>query len=335
MIRGRSKQLRIGWISPTIGAFGAVREMIEVSNVLVRKNHKVTIYHPDGTACKWLECLATCRNLDSITYDSLDVLIGIVDWKPELYDYLLKARAKLKAICLLGFDPTDEMAKSLRGKKEAESKAEEIIRDAMKRKFLLLTDSSWQIDWIKSNVGYAAGPAFGGINLNMFKPATQSTNGKYKIIYSGDPRKRKGTDTVEEAIKILKSNPNVYAEYDFYWGKKFDQPKLINFIQNGHIFLDGHRRAGWCNPVAEAIACGTTPVCTDIGANRDFAIHGQTALVVPVDNPQAMADAAIEYMENRYLRNHLRLRGLEHIKNFSYDLVVPKLEKALLQRLYT
>lgn len=203
----------------------------------------------------------------------------------------------------------------------------------MKRNFLLLADSSWQVEWIKKNVGYDAGPSFGGVNLNMFRPTTETFSGKYRIIYSGDPRERKGTDTVEKAIEILKKNPLVNAEYDSYWGKKFSQEKLVEFIQEGHIFLDGHRRAGWCNPVAEAIACGTVPVCTDIGANRDFAIDGHTALVVPVDDPEAMVSAAMRLMDENF-RTSLRSKGLTYIQRFSYDKVVPHLEQALENRIY-
>lgn len=334
MIRPHNTQLKIGWIIPTVGTFGAVREMVEVSNVLIGLGHKVYIYHPDGSACRWLNSWATCRKLSFLPKDPLDVLIGIVDWQTELYQDLVDAPATIKAICLLGFAPTEEMAKALRQEIPATDEAQRIIIDAMKRKYLLLADSSWQIEWVKKNIGYPAGPSFGGINLAMFHMADQPEKEKIKIIYSGDPRPRKGTDTVEKAIEIIKLYVPEGVEFDFYWGKKFTQPKLVEFLQGGDIFLDGHRRAGWCNPVAEAIACGTVPVCTNIGATRDFALDQKTALVVEVDDADMMAACAIDLIQDLELRKRLAQNGLEHIKKFSYEKVVPQLESMLTNSIY-
>lgn len=328
------KGLRIGWLVPTVGTFGAVREMVEVSNVLARRGHKVAIYHPDGRECKWLECLAECKKLGFIRTDTLDVLIGIVDWQPDLYDLLLESAAKIKAICLLGFSPSEEMAAALRGERRAGDQAERIIRDAIKRKFLLLADSSWQLEWLRKNVGYDAGPSFGGVNLRMFRPKPKNVSREtVRVVFSGDPRDRKGTDTVLAAIEILKESSEK-MEFDSYWNRKFSQEQLVAFLQKADIFLDGHRRAGWCNPVAEAIACGTVPVCTDIGAVRDFALHEQTALVVPVDDAKAMADEALRLAEDTQLRLRLAENGLQRIRAYSYDIVAPHLEAALEMRVY-
>lgn len=331
MVR-QNKKIKIGWIIPTVGTFGAVREMVEVSNVLTERGYQVSIYHPEGTECKWLKCLAQCRSMSYLERDSLDVLIGIVDWQPALYQNLVNAKAKIKAICLLGFNPTERMAAALRGEAKPEDEAQRIIYDAMKKNFLILADSNWQVEWVSQNVGYAAGPAFGGVNLSMFYPLIKKeSREKIKIIYSGDPRERKGTDIVEKAIENIKNN---FADsdnfiFDSYWGRKFTQEQLVAFIQSGDIFLDAHRRAGWCNPVAEAIACGCVPVCTDIGASRDFAIHEKTALRVPVDDAEMMADSAMRLIEDTGLRENLRSYGLQHIKKFSYINVVSILQKSL------
>lgn len=328
------RAMKIGWVIPTVGTFGAVREMVEVSNVLAHKGHKITIYHPHGDPVKWLPCSAECKKLTALREDVLDVLIGIVDWQPELYQNLLNARAGVKAICLLGFAPTEEMAQALRGEKVTQDRAEKIILDAIQRKFLILADSSWQVDWMRKTVGYPAGPAFGGVNLEMFKPGRRKRQDRFtRIIYSGDPRERKGTDTVLAAIDILKAEGYVDLKFDAYWGQRFSQEQLVEFIQQGDIFLDGHRRAGWCNPVAEAMACGTVPVCTRIGANADFAIHEQTALVVAVDDAPAMAAATKQLLHDPGLKNRLIQNGLQKIQQFSYNTVATQLEAALEKQL--
>lgn len=325
-----NKKISIGFLTPTVGIFGAIREVIEISNELIKLGHQVTIYHPDGLEIKWMPSFSITKKISFLQTDNLDILIGIIDWQPELYQNFENANAKIKAICLMGFNPTEEMAQALRGEKKPVDNAEKMLRDAITKKYLILADSGWQVEWVKNNVGYPAGPAFGGINLKQFFPKKDVRNkDKFCFIYSGDPRDRKGTDTVEKAIEIIKLGGYASIEFNSYWGKRFSQKELVEFIQEGDVFLDGHRRAGWCNPVAEAIACGTVPVATDIGANRDFAIHEQTALIVPVDDAEMMAKSAIRLMQDDVLRQDLADRGTRKITEFSYPLIAKKLEKAL------
>jgi glycosyltransferase involved in cell wall biosynthesis len=334
-VRKRAGQLKVGWVIPTVGTFGAVREMVEISNVLCRAGHHVTIFHPEGGPVKWLPSLADCTSFSKILFRRLDVVIGVVDWEPDLYSMVLDATAPFKSICLLGFDPTEDMASALRGQTPPADKAQKILRDAIRRNLTILTDSSWQIEWLQKEAKYPnAGPSFGGINLGMFKRVERPENEKPRILYSNDPRPRKGTDIVLAAIDILKQEYGDAVEFDSYWGRRFTQDGLVGFLQRGDIFLDGHRRAGWCNPVAEAIACGAVPVCANIGAVRDFALPDRTAVVVPVDDPAAMAEGAKRLIEDKQLRETMRASGWSVISQYDYETVGANFEKFLKQRVF-
>ncbi len=325
--------LRIGWLTPTVGTFGAVREMVEISNVLVERGHSVTIYHPDGLPCVWLPCRAGYGTLAEVATAELDVMIGIIDWQPELYSLMLGSPAKVNAVCLMGFAPTEEMAAGLRGESKPRDHAERVLLDAMRQSMVILADSSWQIDWFREATGYAlVGPPFGGINLKQFHPAPKTPRKKLRVIASGDPRERKGGDTVTSAMAMIQAALGDKVETDTYWNRRFSQTQLVEFLQQGDVFLDGHRRAGWCNPAAEAMACGTAVVCTDIGAVQDFAIRGTTALVVPVDDPGAMAAAAMYALDKESVRQRLATNGLAQIAKFDYQTVAVNLEIYLVGR---
>ncbi|MCA9890559.1 MAG: hypothetical protein KC546_19400, partial [Anaerolineae bacterium] len=123
--------MKIGWVIPTVGIFGAVREMVEVSNVFVRAGHDVVIYSPDGHPCKWLPCLAASHPLRRLAPARLDVLIGIIDWQPSLFDAMQKAKARLKVVCMMGFTPSDEMASTLRGEHCGSDPAWSMMRNAI------------------------------------------------------------------------------------------------------------------------------------------------------------------------------------------------------------
>jgi glycosyltransferase involved in cell wall biosynthesis len=195
-----------------------------------------------------------------------------------------------------------------------------------------LADSTWQLEWIKENVGVEVGVAFGGINLSQFMPGNRKrTQGKKLVVYSNDPRERKGPETIKAAVEIIRKHGN--ADIDSYWNRRLTQTQLVNFLQGADVFIDAHRRGGWCNPVIEAMACGTATVCTDIGATRDFAQDGVTSLVVPVDDPQALADAAFRLLRDDALRQTLVRNGLERVQQFSYTRVGPRLAAYLERQL--
>ena len=324
--------MKIGWVIPTVGIFGAVREMVETSNVFVRAGHEVVIYSPDGHPCKWLPCLALSHPLRKLSQVRLDVLIGIVDWQPSLFDAMQKASATLKVVCMMGFTPSDEMASALRGETTGSDPAWSMMRGAIEQGYSFMADSSWQTDWMREAVDVDLLPPFGGINLSMFKPGQKTKRTRPIVAGSGDPRPRKGYDQVEAAIDGL---PADTFDYETYWGRRFTQPQLVEFLQQVDIFVDAHSRGGWCNPVAEAMACGAAVVCTRIGANAGFAQDGETALTVDPDGP--ISDSLRTGIERLLADAELRLRlaqnAQECIAQFDYELVAPRVLAALAERL--
>jgi glycosyltransferase involved in cell wall biosynthesis len=105
---------------------------------------------------------------------------------------------------------------------------------------------------------------------------------------------------------------------------ELNHKKLRELLCNCNVMLCPEEDAGWSNPAAEAMACGLPLVCTEAGTS-DFAIHGETALVVPNRQPKEMAIAALELFEDRKLSNLFREAGLEKIEEFSWQRVARNL----------
>ena len=100
----------------------------------------------------------------------------------------------------------------------------------------------------------------------------------------------------------------------------------MRWYQRVSVFIDGHRRAGWCNPVFEAMACEAAVVCTDIPAAKPLAEDGVTARVVAVDDAAAMAEAILWYLRAPGRIEAMGKRARERTTQWTYDHAAQRLE---------
>lgn len=70
--------------------------------------------------------------------------------------------------------------------------------------------------------------------------------------------------------------------------------------------------------ILEALASGVPVVSTDVGGIPYLVEHGKTALLVPVQNPQAMADAIITLLCDSGRADRLRQAGLEAARQYAW-----------------
>lgn len=307
--------IKVGWIISNAGCFGSVREMIEISNVLEKHDIKTIIFTDDGKNYNWLPSNSQYELLSNLNNYNIDYLI-LMTSPDDLYFKIWNEyhKCKLKSICIMGYNPEDVTR-------------EKFITDRLTwivKNHWPICDGSWQLNDLK-RFNPSANMAIGGINLSMFKPA-EGIEKIYDVIYSGDPRARKGTKQVIESIEGFSSIS--------YFYKRIPQNELPSFISQGKIFVDGHKIGGWCNPVAEAMACGLVPVCTDIPCNSDFAIHGETALKVKIDDINGMKLAIRAILNNQGLYEKLRTNGLQKIKEFDYEIIGKRFADEIKFKLY-
>jgi len=323
--------MQIGWLIPNVDVYGSVREVVETSNVWCAMGHTVTIFHRQGGPCSWLPCQAQTAKVSDVP-SGLDVLIGVTDWAPDLHNILDAVQVRLKIIGLLGVTPDDTVAAQLRGDKLATGKT--VTMKAALHRYAVLPDGDWQGRWLRAAVGINnVLPGFGGINTQMFRPMQLEQQAPVaRIGFSGDTRKRKGTDTVLAALsKVVQSKQKI--EFDHYWGKGLRQDQMAEFISSFTVWVDGQRWAGWNNVIAEPMACRVPVICTDIQANGDIAENNKTAVVVPVDDVDAMTAAVLRVLDDAELRHNIAKAGLDRIRKYDYGTVARSVMAAIEERM--
>lgn len=308
--------MKIAFIEPHLGLYGAIRRVMELSNRLVRRGQDVTLYHPTGEPCQWMHSDAKTRPTRELFQDQHDVVIFN---DPPDYKLARKARAKLKVfyvLCLYEREKLKRFNPKIFWIRKGRTLS---LKRALQMPFLKLANATWMRDYLAAELGMESHLLLGGINREVFHPMPVPQAGDaFRILCSGDPRERKGTDTIVAAVEqVAATHPEVVL--DTYHGKDTPQSGMAETYSRADLFVDAQRYAGWNNPVAEAMACGTPVVCTDIGGVADFAVHEDTALLVPVGDPQALVAAITRAIEDPGMRDRLKSNALNKISQFDWD----------------
>ncbi len=110
------------------------------------------------------------------------------------------------------------------------------------------------------------------------------------------------------------------------WIQFITRPKNLPELYNQHaIFITPSIGEGWALPPAEAMSCGCAVICTDIGGHLDYAIHSDTALLVPPKNPELLAKCIIQLIENKTERVRIANAGKNYIEQFRWERSTEKL----------
>jgi glycosyltransferase involved in cell wall biosynthesis len=109
---------------------------------------------------------------------------------------------------------------------------------------------------------------------------------------------------------------------------KTDVPAWIN---KGDIFLNTTNIDNVPVSVLEAMACGLCVVSTNVGGIPYLLEHEKDALLVPPDDPEAMASAVHRILNEQGLAERLSFNGRKKAERFDWTVVLPEWEKLFLQ----
>jgi glycosyltransferase involved in cell wall biosynthesis len=112
-------------------------------------------------------------------------------------------------------------------------------------------------------------------------------------------------------IKAIKSSPGVEMTGGF---KTADLPALM---RGAEVLVLPSLYEGFGLPVLEAMACGTPTALADNSSLREIA--GGSGMFFDPYSSQNMANVLSEILESDKLRNSLQKKGLERVKDFSWE----------------
>jgi glycosyltransferase involved in cell wall biosynthesis len=175
----------------------------------------------------------------------------------------------------------------------------------------------------------------------------------FKFVFIGRISKTKGILEIIEAARLLKTQ-NLVSNFsvDFYGPKEED----IEFPNNSPLFYRGFldimnnqqesyltlskyscmlfptywKGEGFPGVIIDAYIAGLPVIATDWNMNKEVVTDGETGLIVPLQDANALALAMLKMMQDPELVKKMSKNSLNKAKDFHIDNVWPQIEKLLI-----
>jgi L-malate glycosyltransferase len=105
---------------------------------------------------------------------------------------------------------------------------------------------------------------------------------------------------------------------------RLERGEIAALYHSSHAMLNPSRVDNMPNSVLEALACGLPVITTNVGGIPYIVTHEQTALLVPPDNPEQMADALVRLYTDSALGDRLRDGGCREVRQYAWREVSPR-----------
>jgi len=184
-----------------------------------------------------------------------------------------------------------------------------------------------------------------GVDFNKFYNEKKVLNDRKKILMMYSPLELKGSADGLKAFEIakkkhpeielvmfgVKRGPDVNKYGYFYQNPSIS--KLRELYSTSDIFILPSWIEGCSIPPMEAMACKCAVVATEVGGIHDYAVKGKTVLVNKPKDVEKMAENIIYLLDNPDELMRLSIAGYNHIKQFTWEKAVNKLERCFKNRL--
>jgi glycosyltransferase involved in cell wall biosynthesis len=175
----------------------------------------------------------------------------------------------------------------------------------------------------------------------------------FKFIFIGRISTPKGIVEIIEAVRILKTqNPALNFSVDFYGPleEEIEFPESLPLAYKGYLdimknpkesyatlseyscmlFPTYWKGEGFPGVIIDAYIAGLPVIATDWNMNQEVVTVGETGLIVPIQDPNALAMAMLKMMQNPQSVKKMSQNSLNKAKDFHIDNVWPQIEKLLI-----
>jgi glycosyltransferase involved in cell wall biosynthesis len=351
--------MKITFLTPHINISGGVKIILEYADRLTKRGHKVTVICPQPTLVRenvkgipiiypkraimnllgykpdWVDVAADIKYVPSWNekyIPNADIVVATA-WQTASYVNDYSKRKGKKIYLIMHYEKLFHA-----------NNMEELADETYRYSFKKIVISTWLKKIMKQKYNSNSYLIVVPVDFDQFYPIRSFYGQNKRICMLHHTSAWKGVNDGIAAFNIAKKKyPNLelvmfgvqnkQIEINCEYYKSPVKGKLREIFNSCDIFVCPSWKEGLGMPAMEAMACKCALVTTDNGGCRDYAIHGKTALVSPSNNPEALAKNLIMLLEDERLLATIAQNGYEHIKQFTWDKAVNKMEKVFLKSL--
>lgn len=193
-----------------------------------------------------------------------------------------------------------------------------------------------------------------GIDLDRFRPVVESSRPARRLVTVARLRQEKGLEVLLDAMAILvRSHPHLALTMVGDGPMARDLANRVTALGlDHHVTLPGHtphvaealaaadlfvlpsRSEAFPNAVIEAMAMGLPIVATNVGGVPELIDHGRSGILVPPDQPEALAGAIADLLLRPVFARALGRAARETVLGrYSFDRMVHQFQNLYLDRL--
>ncbi len=351
--------MKITFLTPHINISGGVKIILEYASRLAKRGHKVTVICPQPIFGRrrikgvpiiypkravmnllkykpnWIECATDIKYVPSYKekyIPNADIVVATA-WQTAVHANKYSPRKGKKFYLIMHYERLYHALNN-------EGKADETYTYPLKK----IVISSWLKEIMERKFSSKSELLVTPVDFKQFYPTRSEYNKNKRICMLHHTYSWKGVSDGIKAFEMAKKkHPEVQlvmfgahrkvVNYDCEYHYKPWGSRLRKIYNSCDIFICPSWGEGLGMPSMEAMACKCALVTTDNGGCRDYAIHGKTALVSPPKNPERLGENLIRLLEDEDLLRKIAQNGYEHIKQFTWDKAVDKMEKLFLHEI--
>lgn len=123
----------------------------------------------------------------------------------------------------------------------------------------------------------------------------------------------------DEKIRLVKLASRLGLADKIHFYGKVTEARKLEIMRASWVFVNPSMMEGWGITTIEANACGTPVVASDVPGLRDSVKDGETGLLSPYGDIDALAEKITSLLLNGHLRDKLAAKAIVWSKQFAWD----------------
>lgn len=357
--------MKINFIVPEIAISGGMRLIFEISNRLIEKGHKVTLYTP-------IIPFNPYRGIYNLFYFKyrLKYVVKYFLGKVKPPENIFKKLFEIKYIPLIknAFLPDADIVVATswttasyvdklsmkKGKKfylvqdyEQWKSNVKFVDESYKLPLKKIVISTYLQNLLKDKFGVDSEKILIGINTGMFYNNEKMFNHEKRILFMDHELKNKNVEGAVETVKKLKERYPELKFSAFGTAKHHSIPDFVEFHENltdegvrqiyskSDIFIFPSLYEGFGGPPAEAMACKCAVVGNAVAAFPEYAVNKRSAILCNPRKPEELFEGVRYLLENEDELKRISIEGNYYVtKVLDWNTAIDNFEKCFLNGYY-